>query len=29
MSENIKFDGNIYSSLTLDPEHAVASENLE
>ena len=29
MLENIKFDGNIYSSLTLAPEHAVASENLE
>ena len=29
MSENIKFDGYIYSSLTLAPEHAVTSENLE
>ena len=29
MFEKIKFDGNIYSSLTLAPEHAVASENLE
>ena len=29
MSENTKFDGKIYSELTLAPEHALASENLE